>query len=119
MLAQALIASNDARLPTRRSRILRDALVHEKELVSGYRQLAMAFGRKGDLAQADLASAQASFARRLQDRARAGHARQDPPADRLARLGQGRRHRDLPAAEAELTRAACAARPRPNPLTEP
>ena len=62
MLAQALIASNDARHADEAIAILRDVLVHEKELVSGYRQLAMAFGRKGDLAQADLASAQASFA---------------------------------------------------------
>ena len=30
---------------------------------SGYTQLAMAYGRKGDLAQADLASAQAAFTR--------------------------------------------------------
>jgi predicted Zn-dependent protease len=62
LLAQALIASNDARHADEAIAILRDVLVHEKELVSGYRQLAMAFGRKGDLAQADLASAQASFA---------------------------------------------------------
>jgi predicted Zn-dependent protease len=62
LLAQALVASNDARHADEAIAILRDVLVHEKELVNGYRQLAMAFGRKGDLAQADLASAQASFA---------------------------------------------------------
>jgi predicted Zn-dependent protease len=62
MLAQALVASNDARHADEAIAILRDVLAHEKELVNGYRQLAMAFGRKGDLAQADLASAQASFA---------------------------------------------------------
>jgi predicted Zn-dependent protease len=62
LLAQALVASNDPRHAEEAIAILRDVLVHEKELVNGYRQLAMAFGRKGDLAQADLASAQASFA---------------------------------------------------------
>jgi len=62
LLAQALIASNDAKHADEAIAILRDVLIHEKELVSGYRELAMAYGRKGDLAQADLASAQASFA---------------------------------------------------------
>ena len=32
-------------------------------MADGYSQLAMAYGRKGDLAQADLASAQAAFMR--------------------------------------------------------
>ena len=35
----------------------------EPELPEVYAQLAMAYGRKGDLAEADLASAQAAFAR--------------------------------------------------------
>ena len=43
--------------------MLRTALAHEPESVDGYLQLAMAYGRKGDLAQADLASALAAFMR--------------------------------------------------------
>ena len=62
MLAQALISTRDAKHADEAIGILRDVLIHEKELVSGYRELAMAYGQKGDLAQADLASAQASFA---------------------------------------------------------
>jgi predicted Zn-dependent protease len=62
MLAQALVSTNNPKNADEAIAILRDVLVHEKELVSGYRQLAMAYGRKGDVAQADLASAQASFA---------------------------------------------------------
>jgi predicted Zn-dependent protease len=62
LLAQALVSTHDAKHADEAIAILRDVLIHEKELVSGYRELAMAFGQKGDLAQADLASAQASFA---------------------------------------------------------
>ena len=43
--------------------LLHSALIKEPELSDGYLQLAMAYGRKGDLADADLASAQAAFAR--------------------------------------------------------
>ena len=43
--------------------MLRNALAREPEAADGYQQLAMAYGRKGDLAQADLASAQAAFTR--------------------------------------------------------
>ena len=39
------------------------ALRREPEMPEAYTQLAMAYGRKGDLAHADLASAQAAFAR--------------------------------------------------------
>jgi predicted Zn-dependent protease len=42
---------------------VRGALAREPELPEAYAQLAMAYGRKGDLAQADLASAQAAFTR--------------------------------------------------------
>ena len=62
MLAQALVSTRDAKHADEAIAILRDVLIHEKELVSGYRELAQAYGQKGDLAQADLASAQASFA---------------------------------------------------------
>ena len=37
------------------------AIVREPECLDAYAQLAMAYGRKGDLANADLASAQAAF----------------------------------------------------------
>ena len=43
--------------------ILRAAVARETEAPIGYMQLAMAYGRKGDLAQADLASAQAAYLR--------------------------------------------------------
>jgi len=62
LLAQALISTHDPKHADEAVAILRDVLIHEKELVSGYRELAMAYGQKGDVAQADLASAQASFA---------------------------------------------------------
>ena len=42
---------------------MRAALIKEPESGDAYAQLAMAYGRKGDLADADLASAQAAFAR--------------------------------------------------------
>jgi predicted Zn-dependent protease len=63
MLAQAMIASNDKKLADDAVTLLRSALAKEPESPDGYTQLAMAFGRKGDLAQADLASAQAAVAR--------------------------------------------------------
>ena len=63
MLGQALIATNDPKLADEAVTLLRSALAREPESPEGYTQLAMAFGRKGDLAQADLASAQAAAAR--------------------------------------------------------
>jgi predicted Zn-dependent protease len=63
LLAQALIGTNDAKVSDEAISLLRAALVKEPESSDGYLQLAMAFGRKGDLAEADLASAQAAFAR--------------------------------------------------------
>src|SRR5262245_40708539 len=62
MLAQALVSTRDGHHADEAIATLRDVVIHEKELVSAYRSLAMAYGQKGDLAQADLASAQASFA---------------------------------------------------------
>ena len=54
----------------------------------------MAYGRKGDLAHADLASAQAAFTRGDMMTARQLAARAKTRlAGRLARLGAGRRHR--------------------------
>jgi predicted Zn-dependent protease len=62
-LAQALIATNDAKLSEEAIPLLHAALIKEPETADAYLQLAMAYGRKGDLADADLASAQAAFAR--------------------------------------------------------
>ena len=62
-LAQALIATNDAKQVEEAIPLLRSALAKEPEAADAYLQLAMAYGHKGDLADADLASAQAAFAR--------------------------------------------------------
>ena len=43
--------------------LLRTAISREPEAPEAYSQLAIAYGRKGDLANADLASAQAAFTR--------------------------------------------------------
>jgi predicted Zn-dependent protease len=63
LLAQALNSINGAKSADEAVTILRTALANEPESVDGYTQLAMAYGRKGDLAQADLASALAAFMR--------------------------------------------------------
>jgi predicted Zn-dependent protease len=63
LLGQALIAVNNPKLAEEAIAMLRLALAREPEVPEGYAQLAMAYGRKGDLAQADLASAQAAFTR--------------------------------------------------------
>ena len=77
MLGQALVATNDPKLGDEAVTMLQAALVREPEAADGYRQLAMVYGRRGDYAQADLASAQAAFhageiktARELAGRAR-------------------------------------------------
>jgi predicted Zn-dependent protease len=63
MLAQALNASNNPKLADEAVGLLRTAIAREPEAPEAYSQLAVAYGRKGDLANADLASAQAAFAR--------------------------------------------------------
>ena len=63
MLGQALLSTNDPRLADDAVTNLRSAILRDPEISDGYAQLAMAYGRKGDLAQADLASAQAAFTR--------------------------------------------------------
>jgi predicted Zn-dependent protease len=63
MLGQALVATNNAKMADEAIPILRAALIKEPDSPDGYDQLAMAFGQKNDLADADLASAQAAFAR--------------------------------------------------------
>jgi predicted Zn-dependent protease len=63
LLAQALVATNDAKSAEEAIPLLRTALIKEPESTEAYVTLAMAYGRKNDLADADLASAQAAFAR--------------------------------------------------------
>jgi len=63
MLAQALIGTGNAQMAEQAVGLLNGALRSEPESSDAYMQLAMAYGRKGDLANADLASAQAAFAR--------------------------------------------------------
>jgi predicted Zn-dependent protease len=63
LLGQALVATKEAKHAEEAIPILRNALAQEPEVPEGYSQLAMAYGRKGDVAQADLASAQAAFTR--------------------------------------------------------
>ena len=63
LLAQALIATNQPALADEAIGDLRAALTRDADISDGYDYLAMAYGRKGDLAQADLASAQAAFSR--------------------------------------------------------
>jgi predicted Zn-dependent protease len=61
MLGQALVQSGDKSVAGEAVSELRQALSREPNAAMGYRQLAIALGRQGDRANADLASAQASF----------------------------------------------------------
>jgi predicted Zn-dependent protease len=63
LLGQALVATDNKTYTDEAIGILRNAMAHETEQPIGYIQLAMAFARKGDLAEADLASAQAAYLR--------------------------------------------------------
>jgi predicted Zn-dependent protease len=63
MLGQALIATNNTKFAEEAVPLLRSALAREPEAPDAYAQLAMAYGRKGDIANADLAAAQAAFMR--------------------------------------------------------
>jgi predicted Zn-dependent protease len=63
LLGQALVASDNKAYTDEAISILRAAVARESEAPIGYTQLAMAYGRKGDYAEADLASAQAAFLR--------------------------------------------------------
>ncbi|HEY1310339.1 MAG TPA: M48 family metalloprotease [Pseudolabrys sp.] len=63
MLGQALIATENTKNAEEAVPLLRAALRQEPEAPDAYAQLAMAYGRKGDLANADLAAAQAAFNR--------------------------------------------------------
>lgn len=61
MLGHALVASGNNAVLDEAIRELRLALQREPEAGDGYRQLAIAYGRKNDRGQADLAAAQASY----------------------------------------------------------
>ena len=63
LLAQALVATNNPSLSQEAVELLHKALISEPESGDAYTTLAMAYARKNDLADADLASAQAAFAR--------------------------------------------------------
>ena len=63
LLGQALVAADNIAYTDEAITILRSAVAREAEAPIGYMQLAMAYGRKGDYAQADLASAQAAYLR--------------------------------------------------------
>ncbi len=63
MLGQAMIATSNKKYAPEAVRLLQAAVRHEPELPGAYEQLAMAYGREGDLAHADLASAYAAFHR--------------------------------------------------------
>ncbi|RAI39774.1 M48 family metalloprotease [Rhodoplanes roseus] len=63
MLSQALIETNDPKGADDAIKYLRQALLLDPDIADGYTQLAKAYGRKGDLPQADLAAAQAALAR--------------------------------------------------------
>ena len=63
MLGQALIESNDAARLDEAISVLEASVGHDPDSPDAYNQLAMAYGRKGDLAHADLASAQSAFTR--------------------------------------------------------
>jgi predicted Zn-dependent protease len=63
LLGQALVATDNKAYTDEAISILRAAVARETEAPIGYTQLAMAYGRKGDYAEADLASAQAACLR--------------------------------------------------------
>ena len=96
MLAQALIGTNNAKMADEAMPLLRAAIAKEPESRDAYEQLAMAYGRKGDLARCrPCLGAGGLRARRQQDRPRTRRARQDAFPGRLAGLGESRRHRRL------------------------
>jgi predicted Zn-dependent protease len=63
MLGQALVATGENRYSDEAISLLKVAMQREPDAADVYSQLAMAYGRKGELADADLASSQAALAR--------------------------------------------------------
>jgi predicted Zn-dependent protease len=106
LLGQALIGANDPALLDEAISNLRKALANDSEIPDAYDHLAIAYGRKGDLADADLASAQAAFnrgsfptARQLASRAKGRFAIGSPgwvKADDIAGFKPPQQHRLFP-----------------------
>jgi predicted Zn-dependent protease len=63
LLGQALVGTDNKAYSEEAIAILRAAVARETEAPLGFTQLAMAYARKGDFADADLASAQAAYLR--------------------------------------------------------
>jgi len=63
LLGQALVGTENKAYTDEAISILRAAVARENEAPLGYTELAMAYGRKGNYAEADLASAQAAYLR--------------------------------------------------------
>jgi len=63
LLGQALVATDNKANADEAITILRAAVARETEAPLGFSQLAMAYGKKGNYAEADLASAQAAYLR--------------------------------------------------------
>lgn len=63
MLGQALVASGDNAHTDEAIRVLSQEVQRDPDIPEAFTQLAIAYGRKGDQAHAELASAQAAFAR--------------------------------------------------------
>jgi predicted Zn-dependent protease len=63
LLGQALVSTSSPALQDEAVATLRHALATDPDLPDAYDQLAMAYGRKNDIADADLASAEAALAR--------------------------------------------------------
>ena len=63
LLGQALVATDNNAYTAEAIAILKAALARETEAPLGYTELAMAYAKKGDYADADLASAQAAYLR--------------------------------------------------------
>jgi predicted Zn-dependent protease len=63
LLAQAMVATNNKTLATEAVPLLKTVLQRDNDIPDAYNQLAMAYGRSGDLAEADLAAAQAAAGR--------------------------------------------------------
>jgi len=85
LLGQALVATDNKAYTEEAIAILRAAVAREGEAPLGYMQLAMAYGRKGDYAQADLASAQGRLPSRRQQDRRASLPRVQKPVSPSAR----------------------------------
>lgn len=75
MLGQALLATNNKAHAEEAVTLLEAASRREQESPEAFTQIALAYGRKGDLGRADLASAQAAFLRGDMTTARALAAR--------------------------------------------